>query len=678
MGVKKEKKNISQEELLSEVQELRVRLAEAEETLRAIRSGEVDALVVTGAQGEQVFTLKGAEQPYRVLIEEMKEGAVILAEDDTILYCNHGFAQMLKMPLEQMAGSRIEDFILSTDKQVLRELIRKGKENSAKGEVTFIAGDGAPLPVHISINSLLMDGASVTYLIITDLTEHRQAEEKLGERAVLLDKANDAITVLDLENRLIYWNKGAQRLYGWAAEDALGKNADELLHKDGRNTPRLIEAKKSVLEMEKWSGELDQITKDGKDITVESRWSLVHSHNGKPKSILIINTDITEKRKLEAQFLRTQRMESIITLAGGIAHDLNNVLTPITLSLQLLKEKFTDEQSQKLIDILDNSTRRGADLIKQVLLFARGVEGERKIIQVAKLISDVEMIAKETFPKSIDIRITVPEDIMAISGDATQLNQVLTNLCINARDAMPGSGSLRISAENMSADENIALISVEAKPGPYIIISISDTGIGIPPEIRDRIFEPFFTTKEHGKGTGLGLSTVLAIVKSHGGFIDMQSEVGKGTTFKIYLPAVKSLTQEKNEPKLDLPAGCGELILVVDDEAPVREITCDTLEARGYKVLAACDGANAVELYAKNRDNIRVVLMDMMMPVMDGPDSIQVLRKISPEVKIIAVSGLIEHDKLAKISDTSAHAFLTKPYTTKKLLETINDVLKSK
>ncbi|SNQ59325.1 PAS domain S-box protein [Candidatus Methanoperedens nitratireducens] len=509
------------------------------------------------------------------------------------------------------------------------------------------------------------------------IIQRKQAEEKIREQATLLDNAQEAIGVRSLEHNLIYWNKGAERLYGWTAEEATGKNPVDFMFKGKEEPPQLIEAKRSVLEKGEWTGELHQITKDGRDVVVESHWTLICDSEGKPKSILVINTDITEKRKFEMQLLRAQRMESIGTLAGGIAHDLNNVLTPIMMSLQTLEDKFQDEQSQKLLTILERNLLRGSNLIKHVMSFARGIEGERKPLQAAHIISEVEKVAKETFNKNIEIKTDISRDLFTISADATQLHQVLMNLCVNARDAMPDGGILRITASDFYVDESYARMNVESRVGQYIIITVSDTGTGIPPEIIGRIFEPFFTTKEPGKGTGLGLSTSIGIVKSHGGFINVSSEVGKGTTFKIYLPAFKTEMQGAQMHQPELLTGNGELILVAEDEGSIREITCSTLETYGYEAIAAEDGVQAVAEYARNMDKIKVILMDMMMPVMDGQASIRAVRKINPEVKIIAISGLAEEDKLKNIADHT-NAFLPKPYTAEKLLKTIHEVLITK
>ena len=474
---------------------------------------------------------------------------------------------------------------------------------------------------------------------------------------------------MDKDLRYTYWNKASESLSGILAKDAIGKSIYELF-------PDVKGTKVEQIYIE--------VLKTQQPERFESEYKLgdkkiVFEINAYPTKtgLSVIAKDITEKKKLEAQLLRAQRMESIGTLAGGIAHDLNNVLTPMMLSVEMLKQKFKDEQSQKLLTILEKNSRRGADLIKQVLSFARGVEGERNPLQAKHLISEIEKIAKETFPRNIEIRTDIPKDLFTISGDATQLHQVIMNLCVNARDAMPDGGILSISAENFFIDETYVQMHTEAKVGSYISIAVSDTGIGIPPKVLDRIFEPFFTTKEFGKGTGLGLSTALGIVKSHGGFINVYSEVGKGTTFRVYLPAIETEMQNVEEQQLELLVGHGELVMVAEDEDSVREVTISTLEKYGYEVLAANDGADALALAAQNKDKINVILMDMMMPVMDGQASIRAIRKINPGIKIIAVSGLAEKDKLKNVADNT-NAFLPKPYTAEKLLKTIHEVLSAK
>lgn len=515
--------------------------------------------------------------------------------------------------------------------------------------------------------------------------ERKRTELKIREQAALLDIATDAILVWDLESLILFWNQGAERIYGWKAEAAIGQKSSELLFRspsapfqNAQLQEGFQDAQAHLMATGEWYGELEQVTQAGKAIVVESRWTLMRGQQGQPKSLLVVNTDITEKKQLEAQFLRIQRMESIGTLASGIAHDLNNILTPILATAQLLKMKLTDmdDQTLQLLEIAEVNTRRGAALVKQVLSFARGVEGKHTVLQLKHLIREIQQIVRETFPKSIEVYSDIPSDLWTIAGNATQLHQVLMNLCVNARDAMPDGGLLSLSAKNLLVDDAYARINLEAKTGAYIVVMISDTGMGISSEVLDRIFEPFFTTKEVGKGTGLGLSTAIGIVKSHGGFINVTSSVGNGTQFKVFLPAVNAIAPPEEETP-ETPSGQGELILVVDDEAAIREVNQATLEAYRYRVITANDGIEAITLYLQQKDSISLVLIDMMMPAMDGATAIHALQKINPQVKVIATSGLVPHPHPVTNPPPSIQAFLSKPYTATELVQTVNDVIKA-
>jgi PAS domain S-box-containing protein len=369
------------------------------------------------------------------------------------------------------------------------------------------------------------------------LARRQEAEEKVHEQAALLDLAKDAILVRDLDDCIRYWNKSAERLYGWTVEEAIGRNANELFYPGEEESPQLKQAKQQILEQGEWAGELRQATKDSKWIVVESRWTLVRDKSGQPKAKLIINTDITERKKLEAQFLRVQRLETIGALTGGIAHDLNNVLMPIQIGTQYLAEKLTSEDTRKILQTMSASAKRGSDMIKQILAFARGVGGEPTVLDLKPLLAEMEKLTRETFPRAIRMQSSTDPKLSPVMGNATQLHQVLLNLCVNARDAMPQGGSLKIDAQNVSLDNKITRLQPEPVSGSYVLLTVSDTGQGISPELLDKIFEPFFTTKGPGKGTGLGLSTVQGIVKAHGGFLDVSSTPGQGTTFQVYLPA---------------------------------------------------------------------------------------------------------------------------------------------
>ncbi len=508
-----------------------------------------------------------------------------------------------------------------------------------------------------------------------DITERKRAAVQIAEQAAFLDKAQDAIIVHDLTGEILFWNKGAERMYDWLRQDVLGRKIDELLY---ANPKKAEEAYSMVVDKGEWSGELVHLTKDRRETTIEARWTLIRDNDGLPKSVLAINTDVTEKKKIEAQFMRAQRMESVGTLAGGIAHDLNNILAPIMMSIDVLKTLSENPQAKKILETIEVSAKRGAAIVRQVLSFARGEEGERVEIQPTHLLKDLEHIIKDTFPKDIRLQFSAPIETWTILGDPTQVHQILLNLAVNARDAMPHGGSLAITVENCELDEQYAAMNhLQAKAGRYIKIEVIDSGIGIPEKLLEKIFDPFFTTKEVGKGTGLGLSTVMAVVKSYDGHINVYSELGKGTNFSVYLPATEISCEGRQELSelISLPRGNGETVLVVDDESSILTITSQTLQAYGYRVLNATDGAEAVAIYAQHRNEIAVVLTDIMMPVMDGPAMIRVLMRINPAIKIVAASGLNSNDSVSKVSGAGVKHFLTKPYSAGILLTTLRMIL---
>ena len=559
--------------------------------------------------------------------------------------------------------------IESTFKQVFRtEQVQEVEYaiSNQEGEVRYYKTQIAPNRV---------EGKATTIVLIAiDITQRKLAEEKIAQQAALLDVTTDAILLRSLSGEILYYNQGAESMYGWTSEEAIGQVADELLYNEV--SPELTEAFKTVTQKNSWQGELHKVTKEGKEIIVSSRWTLVKDKQGKPKSILTVDTDITEKKQLEQQFLRTQRLESLGTLASGIAHDLNNILTPILAVSQLLPLKVTnlDRSSQDMLKMLESSAKRGSNLVKQVLSFARGNEARRRVLQVKHLLRDIEQFVKGTFPKSIEIERNLPRDLWTVSADPTQLHQVLMNLVVNARDAMSDGGTLSITAENMFVDESYARMNIEAKVGPYVVVTIADTGVGIPPENIDRIFDPFFTTKEVGEGTGLGLSTVLGIIKNHGGFVKISSEVGKGSQFKVYLPSQEGLVYDKQQEPQPL-VGQGELILVIDDEAEICEIIQTTLETYNLQVLTAKDGIEGISVYATYKNEISVVLTDMVMPIMDGEITIRTLQRINPQVKIIAISGLASTEALARAAGVGTQGFLAKPFTAQELLKAVAGVL---
>ena len=517
--------------------------------------------------------------------------------------------------------------------------------------------------------TVLVGGGCILGILL--LSRNERASQTLREQASLLDKAQDAILVTDLQRRLTYWNKSAERLYGWTADEVMGKVVTDLFYPGG-NDQELRQAFQDVLDRGEWTGELQPQTKSGRKVTIESRWTLVRDGSGKDRSILLINTDVTDRRQLEQQFYRAQRLESIGTLAGGIAHDLNNVLAPIILGMGMLRDKLTDDDSRDILSTISSSAQRGAAMVAQVLSFARGQEGKRTDVSPGDLVADVVRIARDTLPKNIAIETDVAPDLPLVFADQTQCHQVLLNLCVNARDAMPNGGTLSLSAEAVTIGSQHESRSGDLTPGDYVVFRVTDTGTGVPAQLLDKIFDPFFTTKEPGKGTGLGLSTSLTIVRNHGGHIQVSSEAGRGSQFEVFLPvAPESSPASAIDPKLSAPRGTGQTVLVVDDEDAVRQVMQSTLEKAGYQVLAAANGKEALSVYAERGRQIAVVVIDMTMPVLGGIPTMRELVRMNPDVRLIAASGIHDNEASAKSIGGQVRQFLAKPFTSEKLLRAV-------
>jgi PAS domain S-box-containing protein len=590
---------------------------------------------------------------------------------------------------EEFLSMTIEDVRPPEDLGPLREYRKRVLNDPSPGPNTTFqwrhrTKSGGTIRVESTWLEIPYAGRTAVLVMSMDRTAEHQAEQRAREQAAMLDMASDAIVVYDLDHRVVYWNHGAQRLYGWTAEEACGSRVDELFHGD---TGQFVNAYLAMLKTGNWNGEMTQKRKDGVVVHVISRWNLVCDEQGKAKRVLVINTDITEARSLQKQFHRAQRLEAIGTLASGIAHDLNNILSPILMAAGLLRSDTQSPSGQRMLNIIESSAERGAGIVKQVLTFARGAEGERVLIQPKHLIGELGKIMGQTFPKNIEVVTNFPPDLWPVIGDATQLHQVLLNLCVNARDAILASHPapngmepqrvLTLAAENTVVDEHFASTNPGAVYGPHIVLRVSDTGTGMTPEVMDRIFDPFFTTKEPGQGTGLGLATVLGIVKSHRGFLTVQSEIGRGTAFKVFLPAEigDHLPSKDDAPPPAPPRGKGELILVVDDEPPIREALVKTLESCNYRCFTAEDGSDALALYFARRGEIDVVLTDLAMAQMDGVRLVRSLRRIDPGVRVVVSSGHIQREVAQELETLGVKVLIEKPYNADQLLRALRNVI---
>jgi len=508
-----------------------------------------------------------------------------------------------------------------------------------------------------------------------EISTREMAEEKLRLQASLIERAHDAIIALDAEGRIRYWNAAAERIYGWTPSDALGKPGRDLLGSSDTDAWDATWAR--VCETGEWSGEVGQININGHPLSVQSSWTAGRGQSGETESVLIINSNVTDQRRFEREALRTQRLESIGTLAGGIAHDLNNVLNPVMMGIELIRREVKNPGTLQILELMEQNARRGSDMVKQVLTFARGAEGEKLLLQPTHLVRELIKIGEQSFPKTITIRGQIEGNVLPVLGDPTQLHQVLLNLCLNAVAAMPGGGSLLLTAQTVELDNQFVTMYQEARAGAYVLLTVKDTGTGIAPDVIERIFEPFFTTKEVGKGTGLGLSTAAAIVKSYGGFIRVESQVGRGTEFFVYLPAQRQTLEESEVPaNAEAPDGHRELILLVDDEESIRLVTSLSLESHGYRVITAADGTEAVVAAVQHKEEIRAVVLDLMMPHMDGAATAKALEKVIPNVPLLISTGFDPIQKPdSPLNGLAEYPRLRKPYTTEKLLEALAGLL---
>ena len=630
---------------------------------------------------EDITGRKRKEENLRRLatvVRDSNDAITIQDFDGGITAWNRGAEQMYGYSEKEALLMNIERLTaygkVAEQKKFIRRLI--AGEAITSFETQRVTKDGRVLDVWMTVTKL-MDGAGNPIGLASterDITERKREEENLRRMATVVRDSNDAITIQDFEGRITAWNRGAELMYGYSEEEALLMNIERLtasgkVAEQEEFIHRLIAGEAIT------SFETQRVTKDGRVLDVWMTVTKLMDATGNPNGLASTERDITERQRLERLALRAQRLDAIGTLAGGVAHDLNNALAPILMGAEIIKTKYPGEV--QLLDMVEASAKRAAGMAKQLLTFAKGAEGERVLIHPGHLIKELENLMKGTFPKNIQVMARYDSKLPPVLGDPTQLHQVLLNLCVNARDAMPHGGTLTLEAESQEVDAAYASSMPGAKPGNYLTLCVRDTGTGIPPEIIDRIFDPFFTTKGPDKGTGLGLSTVLGIVKGAGGFLQVYSKPGQGSIFTAYLPADLPDRDAKITIKSAVEfRGQGETILFVDDEPRIRDIARTVLRHLNLMPLTATDGADGLIQAALHRAELGAIITDLHMPYMDGLGFVSALRRMLPDIPVMVISGRMEDAMDAEFKTLGVTSRLDKPFTEVQLGRALETILK--
>jgi PAS domain S-box-containing protein len=620
--------------------------------------------------------LRESEARYRTLIEEAPDG-VFLLEDGVFRFVNRRFLQMFQTTSAECLG-RLGPlaFCAPEDRAKLANYLRDRLLAAGPAATVSFVGvrpDGSSLDCELQANRVVLRGKSMLLGTVRDLTEQRRVAEMLQFQASLLEQVQDAIVATDWDGRVVYWNRAAESLYGWLAADALGRDFDALVRPEARDS--LARLRQALARDGSWRGELQHRTADGRLAWVSAALSVQRDAQGRPTGLLGVYRDITAQKKLEEELLQAQKMESIGTLAGGIAHDFNNILGTMVGYLGLLKEELPQgSELHRYLDVLERSALRASELTRKLLGFARKGKFEVRPVDLSRLCSEVVELFRTTLAPRIQLRTHFPSDLPLVEGDASQLHQAVLNLCMNARDAMPEGGLLELVLQPVIAPD-----PASGEPPvlrPYVCLTVRDTGVGMDEHVKARMFEPFFTTKGPGKGTGLGLAMVYGIVRNHGGFLEVDSELGKGTAVRMYLPVASGGPAAEATPEeAGVEGGAGETILVVDDEEPLCNLLRDVLTRRGYRVLVATDGHEALRLYQEHAGRVDLVILDMTMPGLSGAQTFDALRALDPHARVLLTSGYAEEQAAREVVSRGAKGFLQKPFLVSELAARVREAL---
>jgi hypothetical protein len=608
-----------------------------------------------------------SEAHFHSLLEEMTAGVIVTDMEDVITFVNRQMSELSGYAGGEMLGRLASTLLIpEEDRRLLYERNERRRQGlTERYDATLKRKDGTVFSAQISATphrNVRGEVVGTLALVASTVPGPRQPVSPGGEEG-LLEQVQDAVFVCDAEDRILFWNNAAASLYGWTAEEVRGKLSAEILHTE--QIHRLGGAAHTTLVEGYWAGELRQQRKDGDMVLVDSSWTLIRDAEGRAKSVLVICTDITGKRELEVYELRARHMEGISSLVSALAADLDAMLTPVMLAVPAITGKIDDDSSRQAVAIVAANARRGMETANQVLALADNAGSGKGLLDPAEILAETARLVQAGLPESIPLEKAFEHGLWAIPGTAPQIQQILQNICTNAREAMPDGGVLRIAAENLLIEAQTVAAIPHALPGKYVVITVSDTGRGIPPEIIGKVFEPFFTTKPSGRTTGLGLSTAAAIARNHRGFINIFSVPSQGTNVKVYLPAEES-SAGGTDP--DIHLGGGRRIVVAQPQASLRDIVKKILVAHGYDAVTVADGGEAIALCRRPDAGIAAAVIDMEMPFMDGPTILRVLQSTNPSLKIIVTGGTQGE------TVEGAAVVLPKPFSTRNLLSALHDV----
>ncbi len=686
--------------------DLEARLAEAEETLRAIREGEVDAVVVSGPDGDVVYTLQGADEGYRLLVERMAEGAATLNPDGLILFANQQFAAMLAMPLQQVIGSMIQEFIPAESRQEVGAML--AARDGARFELYLRRDGGARVPAYLSVAPLHWDGMECISLVVTDLTEQKrtlsdiselrraqeallesEARERAGaaELRAIMEAAPVAVFVAnDPECREIIGNRMGQLMLGVPPGLNTSKSAPPgqapthfRIQRNGHELPdsELPMQQAAASGRPVLNDEVEIVFEAGDRRTVLGNAVPLLGEDGRPRGAVGAFLDVTEHKRSQERLGQAQKLESIGLLAGGIAHDFNNLMTGILGNASLVLEDVDERTAERIRDIIA-CAERAADLTRQLLAYSGKGQFIALDLNVAETVQQIGGLVQFSIPKSVQLSVAAETRLPAVRMDPGQLQQILMNLVINAGEAIgegrPGRINLVTSLAEVEEPFTDAL-GEEVPPGRYVTVAVGDTGEGMDGGKLSRIFDPFFTTKFTGRG--LGLAAVAGILRSLKGGITVSSEPGQGSIFRAYLPAA-GRREELAGREQEVASGDCPTVLVVDDEPSVRELIHQVLRRRGYRVLVAADGLEALAVCEREAGKIDLAIVDVLMPRMGAHELLPILEERYPQTKILLTSGYSEPEARRLSAAYLAIAFIQKPYTAQQIAQAVEALILAK